>query len=174
MLEDAIAFNKYHYSNSMAIKKQRAFGTVYLPVIAATLFVLHSVAEHDVKILVYGAVFIVFYLLLIHRSYSKGIYKTAKKLYEEQDMSNFTCEHLLEIDEDRITCKTDISEGKIKWSGIQKIAFNNGYAFICLGLLQAYIVPRERIIEGDFDQFIETAQAYWQEYNSKKGNSADA
>jgi len=89
-------------------------------------------------------------------------------LYEEQDSKGSICEHVVQISEEGIFEKTDVNERKDKWFGVQRIAVENDYAFIYVGANQAHIIPRKRIIEGNLDEFIETAKSYWQKGKSNK------
>jgi len=120
------------------------------------------------KIILWGSLFIVVYIFLIHRAYKTGMSKAVRRLYEEQDSKGSICEHVVQISEEGIFEKTDVNERKDKWFGVQRIAVENDYAFIYVGANQAHIIPRKRIIEGNLDEFIETAKSYWQKGKSNK------
>ena len=63
---------------------------------------------------------------------------------------------------------------KDRWRGVQKIDIDNDYAFIYVGAIQAHIIPRKNIIEGNFDQFLEKAKSYWQKAKSNQANAINA
>lgn len=165
-LEDAIAFNRYHYSNSDTFRKQKDKVTIHLPVALFFAVVILTLLIRDIRIAVWGSVFIGSYLIFIFRAYNRDLYKTVGKLYKEQDMKGFVCEHQLEINEDGILEKTEVNERKDKWSGVQLIGADPAHAFIYVGAMQAHIIPRERIVEGDYDRFLESAKSYWSRFNS--------
>ncbi len=173
-LEDAMAFTKYHYANSDTVKKQKTKAMIYGPITFVALMCVLAAMMQEVNILIWGCVFIAAYMFFIRRAYKTGTDKIARKLYAEQDTRGFICEHLLEINEEGIFERTDLVELKHKWAGVQRIVVDNSYAFVCTGAFQAYIIPRERIIEGNFDHFIETAQTYWQRGNLKYAHATDA
>ena len=42
----------------------------------------------------------------------------------------------------------------LAWPAIQSIVVTQNHAFLTLGPARAYVIPRQRLIEGDFDSFI--------------------
>lgn len=161
-LEDAVAFNRYHCAHSDEIRRQRNRAAIHLPIVLGVLLAALAVVTQHMEVAFCGAVFIALYVFFIRRAFRTGLRKTVEKMYQEQDASGFICEHVLEIDEDGILEKTDVSERRDKWIKASGIAEDDGYAFIYVGVAQAHVVPRERIIDGDFDRFVETARSYWE------------
>jgi hypothetical protein len=172
--EDIIAFNEYHYANSDTFIKQRKKATIYVPIILFVLLTALFALTHKIEIAAFGVLFIALYVFFIHREYKRNIYKTIRRLYEEQDMKGFICEHILRINEEEIVEKTNVNERKDKWHGVSKIAIENDYAFIYVGAIQAHIVPRNNMIDGDFDSFFKEAGSYWQKAKSTKMGAMNA
>jgi len=164
-MEDIIAFNKYHCANSVTFQKQKKLATIYLPIIFFVLMILLFAVIQEIKIIVFGSLGLVIFTFFINHEYKKGIYKTTKRLYEEQDTNGIICEHILEINNENIMEKTDINEQKALWVSVQKIDTDNDYAYIYVSAIQAHIIPRKNVSEGNFEEFIEKARQYWQNQN---------
>lgn len=160
-IDDLIAFNKYHYANSSTFQKQKKRDTIILPIIIFVLLITLYALIQSWEILLFGLIFLSLYIFFILRAYKSGIYKNVKKIIEEQDTKGTIGKHILKINEDGLTEITEVNERKDKWSGVQKIVVDNDHAFIYVGTLQAHVIPKGRIIEGNFDEFIERAESYW-------------
>lgn len=173
-LEDLIAFSKYHHSHSDIFRKRKRRATVYSPIILLILMILLFALEPNAGNAVGGFVFVAFCTFFFHRAYTTGLYKTIRRTYEAEDMTGFICEHTLEVNDEVIIEKTDVNERRDRWLGVQKIETDNNYAFIYIGALQAHIIPRKNIIEGNFDEFIEAARSYWQKAKLNRANATNA
>jgi hypothetical protein len=163
ILEDAIAFNEYHQQNSKTFRRHRRRALIYLPIILLVVALAASAHSGNWWVLISIAVFTALYAIIMHRSQKTGLHKTLKKLYEEEDTTGFFCKHRLVINDEEIVETTDVSERKDRWVGVSKIAVEDDYAFIYIGPLQAHIIPRKGLLEGDFDAFVEAAVNYREE-----------
>lgn len=172
-LEDMIAFSKYHHSHSDIFRKRKRRATVHLPIVLLILMIILFALERNVETAVGGFVFVAFCAFFFHRAYTTGLYKTIRHTYEEEDATAFICEHTLEMNDEVIIEKTDINERRDRWLGVQKVETDNDYAFIYVGALQAHVIPRKNIIEGNFDEFIEAARSYWQKAKPNRAKTTD-
>lgn len=162
-LEDIVAFNRYHHQKSDTFKKQKNSCLIRMPIVLGLLMIMFFILSQEVQVLIWGTCLIVFYILIFLKAWGTGMDKVCQKVFLEQDTKSVICEHLLEITNDGMHEKTALNEWWGKWAAIQQITVERDMAFIYIGPLQAHIIPRSRVVEGDFDSFVATAQRFWRD-----------
>ena len=53
-----------------------------------------------------------------------------------------------------LSARSEYGESKIMWSGIERIGSTPDYTFIFVNATSAIILPKYRILEGDYDTFV--------------------
>jgi len=154
-IDDSIAFNKFHWSKSPRFQKNRRRQTIYIPILLAAFVLFVFILTRELDILIIGSVCLPLYVIIIVWHYKRTIPQSIKKTYEESDNKSFFCEHVLEIDDDGIIATTEYGQGKTKWKGIQRVETCGDYTFVYVGAMSAHIIPKLRIIEGDYDLFVQ-------------------
>jgi len=162
-LDDLVAFNIYHHRHSEVLKRSRIDSLIYMSVTLVSLTVLFFVLTREIPVLICGTGFTAIYIYLCQSNYRKNIAKFARRQYCERGMNTYLGERILDITEEGIQEKTDLMERKDKWTGVQGIVVGKDMAFIYIQPLQAHIIPRGRVAEGDFDLFVATAQRFWRD-----------
>lgn len=165
-MDDALEFNKHHYRYSDTVKKQKVNLMVKAPIFILLVILFIYQLTGEIKVLIYGTIFCGLLIYFTHRQFTTGILKTAKKMLEEGGMSGFVCDHELEINEEWIFEKTQYNETKTFWNQETNIAENENFAFIYIQSAQAHVIPKERILNGNYEEFIKTAKQYIQNVNS--------
>ena len=85
------------------------------------------------------------------------------KLYGEGKNKTILGEHILEITDTEIIDKTEPSEQRTRISAVELIGSNAEYVFIYIGALSAHIIPRNNILEGDADLFLEEVKKRYEQ-----------
>jgi hypothetical protein len=153
-MEDMVAFNQYYFENSSCLRRQRIiaiaiFSTIYLGIGVVQTLVRDSV----IPLLVWMVVAVVF-SLWYYRASKKVNPKRIARLYSEEKNKGTFCEHKLKILPEGIRETTDVGEQMITFAGIERIETTDTHAFIFIGTMQAHVIPRNRVLEGDLDEFI--------------------
>ena len=71
--------------------------------------------------------------------------------------------HRLELTPNGLHASCDVSDTTIQWSGIARIERNSTHGFVYLRNNTGYVIPREKVHEGDFSTFIAEAQKHLQD-----------
>lgn len=152
-LDDLIAFNRYHIGNSPAMKRQFHIFYIITPGILLLVFSCIAILEQSLGFFIVGI------LLAVFLSFGGAIYyrwnlgATVRKLYGEGKNKGVLGEHTLELIEDDIIAKTDVGESRSRISSLERIEASPDHAFFYTSALTAFVVPRNNVLEGDFDLF---------------------
>ena len=164
-VEDYLAFQLFHSQNSPAMKQQKAVCRVFVVVaICSVLFLNQRLAVLPlgwpitcVAAIAITVVFLASYEYLLQFS----VKRLARRLIEEGSTQGVTGEHELEISEAALIERTTISESQHAWEGLADIQETDRFALIYISSLQAHVIPRERVIQGDYRTFVDAAIARW-------------
>lgn len=85
-------------------------------------------------------------------------------MYSEGRLSGHLGTHSLEISEEGIIEKNEAGEHFSRWNQIENIHSTDNYTFIVTKLQIGYIVPRDQIIEGDYNAFLAVTWRKWLEH----------
>ena len=153
-LNDIIAFSDFHYSHSPTMKKVVAR---YRVAGALAILILTGAATHSmmpniplplvISVSVVGAA--------IFATQASNIVKqkmrdNTRKLYSEGKSASLEKEVEMELTETGLIARSDIMETKFAWGAIERIESTADYTFFYISPVQAYIVPHNKIIEGNF------------------------
>jgi hypothetical protein len=84
----------------------------------------------------------------------KSIEKHIGKLYSKRQKQLIPGERELEIDGDRLIERSEHVETNAGFEVVEKIGLSPDYAFIYIGPLRAYIIPKSKVAEGDYEGFV--------------------
>lgn len=122
------------------------------------VLVLFLVVAHFTKewpLIIGGTVGFLYCLFYPKRSYFRHIRKTTEQLYREGRDKGLLGEREIEFAEDGIIFRSEVEESKHKWEGIEKIVTIDDYTFVYVNPISAYILPRSKIIDGDYGVFVQ-------------------
>jgi hypothetical protein len=82
-------------------------------------------------------------------------------LHQEGKLSGHLGEHTLEIGKDGLLERNLAGERLSRWAEIENVYTTPQHTFFVTKTQSAYVVPKHAVLEGNYDQFIESARAYW-------------
>jgi len=153
-VEDLLAFQKYQYAHSSPVRKRVAVRVGVGSLAAFGLMFLYSMRDGVVNgvwtgLLVSALIALVCPPLIKYRA-KHQLYKMCAR----GDYKLLLGDGELEIVEDGIISRTPFSEGKLAWGAIEQIESTAEYTFIYVGSSSAFIIPNNRIEEGDYKAFM--------------------
>ncbi len=77
-----------------------------------------------------------------------------RKLYAEGKNQATLGRKEIELEDDALTIRSTVSETTVLLRAIERIASIDQYTFIYLGSIEAIVVPRNKVIDGDYDAFV--------------------
>lgn len=170
-LDDMIAFNLHHYQASAEMRRVRnlrwfARPLTVLAFIVVMYFVMNPTqhAARETKLIVVGyLIFLVVlaaaWLVFFPRIWRHAIVRAVRKNYLKAENEGYLGHRTLRFDERTIAERGALGETEKPWSAVEKIDVTPHHAFVYVGDIAAFIVPRHAFGAGPaFDEFVETAK----------------
>lgn len=154
-MEDLVAFNQYHFQHSPTFRRNRRI-IIGASVIAVCGYVIYDYIQQQSLVsvisgVIAAAIAITILSLLTKSPYKKGI----RRLLREGRNTSILGRHELEVTETGITEHTEQISTTIAWKGIERIVSTDSHVFVYLSSTSACIIPRDSIIEGDYEMCLE-------------------
>ncbi len=159
-VEDLVALNRYHSFHSPEYRrlKFKSMLTWSVVIIAAAVFVPENALFNRAENIFCGVILAAVVCLATYWGFDA---ESVKRLYGEDGINDFAGEVELEINCERITERKDDSETSKSWATVNKIVETDDYVFIYLMAMSAVVIPKNSILAGVFDQFVDQARNYW-------------
>jgi hypothetical protein len=163
--EDAVAFQFAHKAiRSSVLSKAINFLLKVLMAIMAAFSLFVGVTSNSLLSIGLGVLLV---LLLLYESkpvVSRRLLKHSPYTTE----AGLFCLHEISIDSEELVERTEVNEYHDKWSSIFEIVERPDYIFIYRARNAAYIIPRNRVIEGNYDEFVSEVKRLYKSANLKK------
>jgi len=162
VLDDALAFSA-HYANTspMVRARYRRYLIIY-PTLFMILGIIYALRHNSIQPLVVpallSAAFIGWVLFGSKRFY---LWRVAK-IYASAPNKTVFCEHEMELLPGVFIERTALNENRASLATIDRIVTTDSHVFIHIGAGIAHIIPRDKIIEGDLDDFVARLTERWE------------
>jgi hypothetical protein len=160
-VEDLVEFSMYYYEKYPFIRRQYWGSILTLPIVWAIAGVVVFTATQGIKYAIICWIASVVSGILNYMTFGKTMRKRLKKIYSEKLTGSTLGKHQIYIDNNSILEKSSTTDSRMDWSGVKEIYVDDRYAYFIFGSLAGCIIPRNGIIEGNFDDFVEKAKEYW-------------
>ena len=151
---DLVAFLDHHVRHSEAargIRRRQTYGYAFLFALFGLIFWFFGEAALAIAFIVLGPLWIAWW-----PARSQQIYrKQALAMYREAQNPLFEGPHVLTLDDVGLVATTPKAEARFALANVQRIVDIPDYVFIYLGAMQAFIIPRRRVVRGDVDGFVQ-------------------
>ena len=141
---DYLEFNIFHANNSAVYKKQLLVLRLLLPLVLAVLLLVYYTYNRDpLELLIKGIVYAIGSLLwfFVAKSLRTSSIKSNIKAMKKSGKLPFGKNTEIQFGEDDIHDISELSESKIKYSVIEKIAMGKNAIYIYFSSIQAFIIP---------------------------------
>lgn len=156
--DDIEAYGHLIYSKSPTVKQHRKrsinAALVLSLIVCIVIYFIDTLTTLYIW-LVIATVWIAALPLLHRRKYIKKMVKT----YQEEGHEKFFGTHTLTIKDDGLTDEIENGYNHTTWDKIEHIEAAGDFTFIFSGSAMAYSLPRHSVIEGDYDQFLDSLKA---------------
>ena len=150
-LDDFLALGKHHYQISPVLQRSLFINKWIFPLLYLAVGVYGYFQDSQVLMVVGLLAFI---WPGIISSYHRRLYlKRMTKLYLKGGKQEQVIDVELSFDDSGINIKRDDRQGNFSWSTIKRIDTTENHTFIYTSDINALVLPREPIIEGDYEQF---------------------
>ncbi len=115
---------------------------------------LWALSSNSLSILILGVFCACLYPIFFRREWYKAHDRQVKKLYGEGLNKRILCIHELELRDQYLKESSEFGTQETKFAAIEKVEAIPTHGFIYIASILAYVVPRAKVIEGNFDEFI--------------------
>jgi hypothetical protein len=156
-LNDWMAFQEFHLSESKQFKKTKLITTLTVPIVYG-LFILNDAIKGELDLIPTSIFTVISILWMIY--YPKRLtirtLKKVKKILEDPSNSKIFGIHTIELSEQGLKITKPESENFINWNGLIRIAETKNYYFIYNSTISAIVIPKVKIEENlsDFDSYL--------------------
>ena len=154
-MEDIVALNLFHFENSPTIKKIQLLYTWGFSIFLFFLFGAIAIYHKTIGFFPLGLIVSILYFIYIRQSFKKRHEKLVKKMYGEGKNKGILGNHEMLLSETALITSSEVSKAETQYSAIEKVLTNDQFGFIYLSSVTAFVIPRSRVCEGDFKQFID-------------------
>lgn len=173
-LEDLVAFNRYHFDHSPSVWRTRILLFLVIPVCILLYVVVSALLMDGLLEVIAGWVVIAVLLAFVgpwgFRSLND---RQVRKLYGEGTNKGAFGERELELTEDDLIERTLYGEQRTRLRAIEKVVMDGGYAFIYLIAVMAHVIPRDAVLDGDYEAFVERVKRGAAEIRSEESVTAN-
>ncbi len=106
-----------------------------------------------------GAAYVVYLTVYFPRYYRYRWLKAMERLDRHHPIDNMFGRLAISIVDDQLVNQSPVGESRIALSSIQHPAVTDTHCFLGLSNQTYVIVPRSKVIEGDFDSFVNLLKA---------------
>jgi len=158
--EELFLFNQYLIDNSKPIQKSFTKNRSLIsfsPIPAAMLmgFVNQLPLNQLLMLIAIVAVTISLPAYYVYPMFvRKNLRKRIVKMYAEGQNRGIIGEHELQVDNEGLVEKTPLGEVRLGWDAIRNIVSYNNRTYIFISDTNAYILPKDSTVQGDYDVFV--------------------
>ena len=158
--EELFLFNQYLFDNSKTLQKaftKNRSMICFSPMLAAMILSLVNELS-PLNFLILAGIVAITISLPAYYVYPmfvrKNLRKRIVKMYAEGQNNGIIGEHELQIDTDGLVEKTPMGEVRQGWDMIKNIVSYNNRTYIFISDTNAYILPKDSTLQGDYDTFV--------------------
>jgi hypothetical protein len=152
--DDCVAVAEYHAAHGRRHRWSFVFNAVAGAAVVVLVCVAFGVTQRPTGWIAVG-VAIVGWLLYLPWRLRTGTRRHARRVCAEAERRGRLGAQHMSIDAEGFTLRTDGAEVRMRWSAIDRIVTEPAFTLLYVGDDNAFVIPRERVVEGDHDAFVE-------------------
>jgi hypothetical protein len=153
--EDVLAYVQYDNLESPIHNKAMFEGRIIFTLTPLIGILLVASYFHEILLLIVGAIISVPFWFMYPSVAKKKLDKMYKTLLEEDKTIVSIDEHKLYFNEKNIMEETTLFKTEINWAAIHRIDILQDATYIYRSGVPCFIIPRNAIIEGEYNKFID-------------------
>jgi hypothetical protein len=171
-MDDLIAFNRFHFENSPAFRRQRMVYALLVPGIFALLALIalaawwHADTEKLVAFaigaLIVGVPASVGWIFFARWWWMVQVMRNVQKMYSEGSNRIALGWREMELVGNRLKLRTEFLDNSLDLRAIDKIVGNEDYTFVYISSNQAYLIPMNLYPEEEYREFVAELREAWE------------
>ncbi|MEZ6059278.1 MAG: YcxB family protein [Planctomycetaceae bacterium] len=152
--DDYVDFNRYHFAHSPSVRKQRFTATIVITLSVFVAFMLLT-ANGELGVatrLAISLIIAAFAVLYLQFAMRRNHVRQVQNLLREGSMDGVYGPQELEVDDAGIRVRSKWRDSFVAWPGVRRIEDTDEFLIIYVSAIQAHVIRRSRIVEGDPDK----------------------
>lgn len=176
-MDDLIAFNKFHFANSPAWRRQVWIQSLFVPAlcVVAAIFLINSLVWQPpgglsrasiIGVLAAGAMLPVIsgcWILYVRWYMKRALNRSTRKFLAEGSNRTLVGWREMGLSDGRLQINTAYQKCELDLHAIDKIVSNDDYAFVYVSAFSAYLIPIGSDESGDFREFVAELEHAWED-----------
>jgi hypothetical protein len=159
--EDLLALSDDFTSHSTTARRALRRGSLlacfYMVLVAIALWMLTGLIEILVGVITIGVVLAAFIPTRVKQNQRRAM----AAIYREGRNRALFLPMTLGVDRDSLSWTSKSGSGFVKFEYIERVRQSPTHLFIYLNVRNAYVIPRDGVISGDFDAFAREVEKCW-------------
>jgi len=158
--EDRAAFVDHWLATSKVAADARRKSLMWTSLLVVLVFVALTAVFRMGLLVIAGAVTLSWVVASHPRSFRDKVRKDTGLIAAEGSDLCLGQEHRVEVSASGLRSTCPEADTTVPWKAIQAVDVTPSHVFLTVGMIRAFVVPRGRLTEGDFDQFVTAAQRW--------------
>lgn len=169
-IDDIVAFNRFHFQNSPAFRRQVWTQMLMVPVIIAGLYFLiylnrdpfDDMGEFPWIFAMAWVVISLAWAVGIRWQIYQSLGKNTRKFLAEGSNRIILGWREMELTNRRLIIRTELTDSSFDLRAVEKIVHNEDYTFVYIASIQAYIIPMNLYPEDEYRAFAAELREAWE------------
>ncbi|KAA3637728.1 MAG: YcxB family protein [Calditrichaeota bacterium] len=158
--KDITAYGTLLYTKSPTVKQHRNKALKYAVLLSVIIGLVIYFTSDDISILYFWTALSVGWWIYIPIQHRRKYIKNMIATYADDTHKNLFGKHELTIDETGLTDKIEQGQNITSWGDIEHVEVSENIIYIFIRSSLAYLIVKENISEGSFEQFSESIGRY--------------
>jgi YcxB-like protein len=160
-LDDLVGFNKFHFRASLRFWR-------WVVIIVGLMVIVSLGLKRDWSLEAQNLLGSIVVGCLVFIVLSKGpvwnglIKIQVKRLYGKGAHPGLIGPHKITVSDQGVVEESEVGNHRVNWKGIVKVESSDTHAYIYIGAVQAHVIPKASVIEGDYDAFVAQSKEWFQ------------
>lgn len=152
---DITAYGRLIYDKSPTVKHHRAKALRFAVLLIVIFGVIIYFVDSNRSTLYIWIVLSIAWLIYIPIQHKKRYLKNMLSEFDDEKHRRLFGKHTLTIDDFGLTDEIEYGINKTNWDRIEHIESVETHSFVFVDSAMAYAIPKERIIDGEYESFIQ-------------------
>jgi hypothetical protein len=161
-IEDIVAWNRFHFEHSPALRRQRWIVTLLIPGIVGVMAWSDYQAKEESVLWMYALAFSTFWCVGIQFLLPWRTAQNVRKLLAEGSNHSVLGWREIELVNNRLVEKMALIDSSYDLRAIEKIVSNGDYTFVYISSIQAIPIPMRLYPEEEYRAFVAELRDAWE------------
>lgn len=160
--DDLVEFQRFHCAKSPYVRKQRL---LIMAIFTAAILLFAIILKSDkpdaltiVPRLIIGCFVSAAFCIYLQFAWRRSVGRQIRHLIREGSTDGLFGSYELEVDNKGITRRNATRTSFAAWSVVRRTEDTPGHVIIYISSIEAFVVPRKRVLDGDLDQLLDVVR----------------